>query len=255
MSRTRSGLARRVRARSPPSREPATAEGRGPWSAKRAVGGAPSRRGARPPRPPPGIGGPWRKGGWISGAGAQTAGDRVGFRGWRSAAGEAKPRAAPSARAGVLRRCHKNVLCDAPERGEEPPHRKPRPAGRGCVGGVPADRTHNAPYGRGGLGLSRGRDRRREPRARSDVRRHRGKRLMAGAGRRRLARSPARQARSSSYGFGVEGSASTAGPPSPSSKSKRRVDPFSSKVSCIPSCRLSNSRVFCRVICHLADST
>ena len=59
------------------------------------------------------------------------------------------PRAAPSARAGVLRRCHKNVLCDDPERGEEPPHRKPRPAGRGCVGGVLADRTHNAPYGRG----------------------------------------------------------------------------------------------------------
>ena len=42
------------------------------------------------------------------------------------------------------------TYCATPPRwGEEPPHRKPRPAGRGCVGGVPADRTHNAPYGRG----------------------------------------------------------------------------------------------------------
>ncbi len=47
-----------------------------------------------------------------------------------------------------------------------------------------------------------GRDRRREPCRRRDVHRHQGKRPMAGAGRSRLARSPARQARSSSYGFG-----------------------------------------------------
>ena len=76
----------------------------------------------------------------------------MGFRGWRSAAGEAYARAVESARAGVLRRCHKNVLCDAPERGEEPPHRKPRPRARGArVRGRSAsdDRTHNAPYGRG----------------------------------------------------------------------------------------------------------
>lgn len=106
----------------------------------------------------------------------------MGFRGWRSAAGEAYARAVESARAGVLRRCHKNVLCDAPERGEEPPHRKPRPAGRGCVGG--AQRRPNAQcalWQRRRAG-SRGRDRRRETRARRDVRRLRGITFRRGRG-------------------------------------------------------------------------
>ena len=129
----------------------------------------------------------------------------MGFRGWRSAAGEAYARAVESARAGVLRRCHKNVLCDAPERGEEPPHRKPRPAGRGCVGGVPADRTHNAPYGsgvgRGAGGVTGG-----GSQAAAGYSLASRKAADGGGGRSRLARSPAGQARSSSYGFGVGGS-------------------------------------------------
>ncbi len=98
------------------------------------------------------------------------------------------------------------TYCATPPRGARS-HRTASPghahAGRGCVEGA-----QRRPHAQCALWQRRragswGRDRRRETRARRDVRRHQGKRLMAGAGRSRLARSPARQARSSCYGFGV----------------------------------------------------
>ena len=171
-----------------------------------------------------------KRGGSGAGRGPQWVFGVGGPRPAKRTPAQHRPRA-PGSCADAIR-----TYCATPPRGARS-HRTASPghahAGRGCVEGA-----QRRPHAQCALWQRRragswGRDRRRETRAREKVHRHRGKRLKAGAGRRRLARSPARQARSSCYGFGVGGSAPAGGALSFNSELRAGPDPSD------PSTRLS----------------